>query len=271
MPCLVILILCLAQVQSAPPPQGPVTAVSPVKGSIEMVNGHRIVNLWGTHYDMGYAHGYLLGDEIMQMLEDYGLGVLTTPTDYQTVLLPMVQYAFYAKPEYMQELRGMFRGMKDSGTDLFIEDLGRDLILDDLLTMNLIPDLSRYGCSAVFGWGDATAADPVLAGGSAMARDLDWGQDPTGLLNTHGVIFVFQAADPEQRAQLRAVLGHRGATDAQIERTRTLLKELGGIEQTRALAHEYVEEALRDLDGVPSSTYKDLLCKWAEFVIERRF
>ena len=85
------------------------------------------------------------------------------------------------------------------------------------------------------------------------------------------VLYAFQAADPEQRAQLKAVLGHRGATDVQIEHTKALLEELGGIEQTRALAHEYVEEALHDLDGVPSSTYKDLLCKWAEFVIERRF
>ncbi len=85
------------------------------------------------------------------------------------------------------------------------------------------------------------------------------------------VLYAFQAADSGQQAQLKSVLGHRGATDVQIERTKTLLKELGGIDRTRALAHQYVEEALRDLDGVPSSTYKDLLCKWAEFVIERRF
>ena len=85
------------------------------------------------------------------------------------------------------------------------------------------------------------------------------------------VLYAFQAANPEQRAQLKSVLGHRGATDVQIEQTKTLLKELGGIERTRALAHQYVEEALRDLDEVPPSSYRDLLCKWAEFVIERTF
>jgi len=85
------------------------------------------------------------------------------------------------------------------------------------------------------------------------------------------VLYAFQSADPEQRAQLKAVLGHRGARDAEIERTKALLEELGGIERTRALAQEYVKEALRDLDGVPSSLYRDLLCGWAEFVIERRF
>jgi len=84
-------------------------------------------------------------------------------------------------------------------------------------------------------------------------------------------LYAFQSADPAQRARLKAVLGRRGATDAEIEGTKALLEELGGIEQTRALAHEYVEEALRDLDGVPPSLYKDLLCRWAEFVIERRF
>jgi geranylgeranyl diphosphate synthase type I len=85
------------------------------------------------------------------------------------------------------------------------------------------------------------------------------------------VLYAFQAADPEQKAQLKAVLGHRGATDAEIERTKALLGELGGIERSSALAHEYVEEALRDLDGMPASSYRDLLGKWAKFVIERNF
>jgi geranylgeranyl diphosphate synthase type I len=85
------------------------------------------------------------------------------------------------------------------------------------------------------------------------------------------VLYAFQAADPEQKAQLKAVLGHRGATDAEIERTKALLGELGGIERTSALAHEYVEDALRDLDGMPTSSYRDLLGKWAKFVIERNF
>ncbi len=85
------------------------------------------------------------------------------------------------------------------------------------------------------------------------------------------VLYAFQAADPEQKAQLKAVLGHRGATDVQIERTKALLEELGGIERTSVLAHEYVEEALHDLDGMPPSSCRDLLEKWAAFVIERNF
>ncbi|MFH1008425.1 MAG: polyprenyl synthetase family protein [Candidatus Latescibacterota bacterium] len=85
------------------------------------------------------------------------------------------------------------------------------------------------------------------------------------------VLYAFQAANPSQRQQLTAVLGERGATDGEIERTRNLLIELGGIEQTQALAHEYVAAGLRDLETVPASSCRDLLCKWAEFVIERRF
>jgi hypothetical protein len=80
-----------------------------------------------------------------------------------------------------------------------VNALGRDLTETDLLMMNLIPDLSRYGCSAAFGWGGATANDPTLAGGSAMVRDLDWGYDPTGLLNTRGVIMVFHPSSSTER------------------------------------------------------------------------
>jgi len=173
-----------------------------LKGSIEHINGHRIVNLWGSHYEMGYAHGFLLGPEIMALVENYGLGVVTSPYLYESYLLPLVRYAFFLKPEYRQELQGIVSGMKARGTDIFIDDLGRDITVDDLWTMNLIPDLSRYGCSVVFAWGDATSQDPVLASGSCMVRDLDWGYDPSGLLYSSAVIFAFQSAKPGEKGFL---------------------------------------------------------------------
>jgi len=170
-----------------------------VNGKIIHMEGHRILNLWGTHYEMGFAHGYLMGDEIMEMIEEYGLGSLIPPYWYQAVLLPLIQTSFELNNEYRLELRGMYRGMQKAGTDIYIEDLGRNLILDDLYAINLIPDISRYGCSAAFGWGAATANDPVLSGGSVMVRDLDWGNDPTGLLNTRGTIMVFQSSSPGEK------------------------------------------------------------------------
>ncbi len=37
-----------------------------VNGSIEYIGDIRILNLWGTWPEMGYAHGYLLGPDIVR-------------------------------------------------------------------------------------------------------------------------------------------------------------------------------------------------------------
>ena len=47
-----------------------------VKGELTSIEGKPVLRVWGTHYEMGYAHGYLLAPEIVAMLEDYMLGRL---------------------------------------------------------------------------------------------------------------------------------------------------------------------------------------------------
>lgn len=198
----IALVLAFGQVTV---PAGPVDLHAPpvqhpaVNGSIEFKENQRIVNLWGTHYEMGYAHGMLLGDEIMELVEEYGLQVMIDPALYGSVVLPLVQYAYTVDARFDEELDGMLDGMTDSGTDLFVDLLGRDLTWWDLFAVNLCADLGQLACSATFGWGTATAADPTLAGGSALVRDLDWGLDPTGFLNTQAVIITFDSSLPDEK------------------------------------------------------------------------
>ncbi|MFH2003008.1 MAG: hypothetical protein ABIK28_25300, partial [Planctomycetota bacterium] len=118
---LLFLLVSLGQMQYNPDRPAVAPVESFVKGSIEEVNGHRIVNLWGSHYDMGFAHGYLLGDEIMDLVEQYGLGVITSPSLYQNYLLPMVTYAFALNEDYNDELTGMLAGMRAGNADLYID------------------------------------------------------------------------------------------------------------------------------------------------------
>lgn len=193
---LLIILLSLSQITFDPerPVQKP-----RINGSIEYADGHRIVNVWGSHYEMGYAHGYLLGPQIMMLVEEYGLNVITNAYYYENYLLTMVTYAFTCRQEYTEELQGMYEGMQARGADMYLDALDRDLTRDDLFAMNLIPDISRYGCSVAFGWGDATADDPELQGGSVMVRDLDWGHDPSGLLYTQGILLVCQSDSPDEK------------------------------------------------------------------------
>ncbi len=196
-----VLLVALVLGQSGTLEKPPLVDQSPVKikGSIEFKENQRIVNLWGTHYEMGYAHGRLLGREIMELIEGYGLAVSMDPYIYATQILPLVQFAFVVPTTFDEELEGMYDGVVESGTDIHIDVLGRDLIKDDLLVMNLIADLGQLDCSVTFGWGWATALAPELAGGSAFVRNLDWGDDPTGYLFTRSIVLAFHSSLPDER------------------------------------------------------------------------
>lgn len=50
-----------------------VVQAQPVKGELTTINGKRVLRVWGSHYDMGYAHGYLLEDKIVELLEKINL------------------------------------------------------------------------------------------------------------------------------------------------------------------------------------------------------
>ena len=44
-----------------------------VNGSVEMIGEIRILNVWGSWEEMGYAYGYLLGPDIVEVYEGYFL------------------------------------------------------------------------------------------------------------------------------------------------------------------------------------------------------
>jgi len=85
------------------------------------------------------------------------------------------------------------------------------------------------------------------------------------------VCHAFRLADPAQQAILNRVLGNRRATETQTAEVVGLLRSLGGIEHTRALAGRYVEQAIPCLDPLPPSASKDLLLAWAKFMVDRTF
>lgn len=85
------------------------------------------------------------------------------------------------------------------------------------------------------------------------------------------VYYALKNASERQKAKLLSILGDERAAEEEVGQAISLLRELGGIEQTRDLARSYVREALIYLDGIPSSRYKELLSIWADYMIEREF
>ena len=47
-----------------------------VQGDTLAIDGKKVLKIWGTHYERGYAHGYLMGTEIKQIFDAYIIGYI---------------------------------------------------------------------------------------------------------------------------------------------------------------------------------------------------
>jgi len=143
-----------------------------VNGYLHEVDGQRVMHVWGTHYEMGYAHGYLIGEDIVTAMHEYILRLLP-PRLYELVhgLAPVL---FGYPEDYRLEAQGIMDGLRAAGADPLVAPLGREMDVNDLLLCNAVADIGAMACSSQLAWGAATADDPRLAGETAVVRNLDW-------------------------------------------------------------------------------------------------
>ena len=170
-----------------------------ISGELQVMQGKRVLRLWGSHYDMGYAHGYLLAEEIVALLEGYMLGMLYDVENYWRTLL-LVETGVKMPAAYRREIRGMHQGMLDAlGEDgLYSELLQREFGPADLIAWNMAPEIFRLSfsdieradeprySSSIAGWGDKTADGSLI-----IARDLDFGA-PGDLLDRSSLLIAYQ-------------------------------------------------------------------------------
>lgn len=155
-----------------------------VNGDLQQIGNQKILQVWGSHYERGYAQGYLLSPQIMEVFNDlYWTMFCYSSTDFYNQLLTYYQQHFTTPERMYWEVQGMAEGMAASGQSLYHPGLGRDLGLDDLLLLNTMHDMIAlgakpaskpgFGCASLSSWGVATAADSILASGSVITRFLD--------------------------------------------------------------------------------------------------
>lgn len=166
-----------------------------INGSIELIGEIRILNLWGSWEEMGYAYGYLLGPELKGFYEGYfvefagGIGNVNIARSYFN------EY-FDVPTEFSDYASGIITGFADT-VSLYSSIYSRDIDVLDLYIISSTPDLSalvdfqQIFCSSVSAWGNATLNDPLLSGSPAISRNLDYYVDyaesilESGLLVTH--------------------------------------------------------------------------------------
>ena len=177
-----------------------------VNGDTTTIDGKKILKVWGTHYERGYAQGFLMGVQIKRMFDEYVIAyIFQNNIIMYNSALGFYNTFFSVEEKYEQEVSGMFAGMVDAGISLYNTALNRELNVTDGLMVCALGDLSgmvslgiqgNYQCSTLSSWGSSTAGDPELNGGLVVTRNFDWDMHPT-LLENHLLTVNFPAETDE--------------------------------------------------------------------------
>lgn len=143
-----------------------------------------VVKVWGSHYERGFAYGYLCAAHIKSIYEGYYMQYYG---DYLDLAHDVVAGGQYLSIDsvYFEEARGVMAGMDSA--DIVVDSMDYiDLIVGNCL-LDLMNALNKegstgMGCSSLMSWGSATLGMD-LNGHSAITRHLDWQNDPELVAN----------------------------------------------------------------------------------------
>ena len=167
-----------------------------VQGSLSQMDGKWIMHVWGSHSQRGYAHGYLLGQPVRQIIRGYmfQLVAMGSPATYNQLISFYLNH-FNVEAKYQQEAQGILDGMQAAGTDIYFTEMERNFIKEDILLFNCLYDLYYYtgsvlgnpnlqvNCATLASWQSTTQADSLLNGNLVISRLMDWNQDATLIAN----------------------------------------------------------------------------------------
>lgn len=171
-------------------------------GSIEYIGDVRVLNLWGTWSEMGYAHGYLLGPDIATVFHDYFLEMVGGPGTFENARLFYLAH-FDTPSDLSQYAQGILSGIADT-VSIYSDRLGRDLDYIDICVVTAIPDIvSLKGdldllCSSVSSWGAGTETDSLLNGAPAISRNLDYYVDTGSSILDNSILITFDPASGQE-------------------------------------------------------------------------
>jgi hypothetical protein len=213
-----------------------------VNGVMQEMNGQRIVHVWGTNYEMGYAHGYLLNDEILEIMDLYSFPQSESEIAEYDWKLQFVADTFEFKQELLDEEQGIYDGMIDAGVSPFVEILGRDFTIEDLKLLTATRDLAGLLCTTLIAWADSTQTDPDVAGQLIAGHNTDfryYTKDPYRA-GEHSFLMAFEPSDPNhQRFVSITFPGFLGIVTGMNETGLSLATNRGAV---------YIETADMDLD-----------------------
>ena len=214
-----------------------------VNGHLSQTGNKYILHVWGSHQERGYAHGYLMASNIMNMFSDYFFTyVCGSSVANYNYYQQYHQMHFNADTRFVNEAQGILDGMIASGISVYHNGLQRNLNVNDILFVNAIVDISGYqqgkdlelGCSSLSSWGQSTIADPFLQGSIVITRLMDWNRNNTLIANP--LLVVHHPSEPDERKWASLTYpGLFGALSAITDNGASAFLNMGNI-------HTYTDE-----------------------------
>lgn len=150
----------------------PDSADPPVRGSRQSLNGVTIVRVWGSPFERGFAHGYLMADEIRSFLINgmFNQARLKSRGAYETIVLHGLLSLMEIEPRFTEEIRGLHQGMlaRLGPKGMHVDWLDRGVSVRDLTVYNCFADFFGLMCSTFTVWGGLSTE------GVLTARNLDY-------------------------------------------------------------------------------------------------
>jgi len=156
-----------------------------------------VIKVWGTHEERGFACGFLLGEQISDMVTGYMLPAFGS---YMTAARQIIIDGedINIDQEYIDESVAVIEGMNAAGNNYadidYIDGLVFNAFLDIVKLLGMSSD--GPGCSSLMSWGDATLGTG-LDGKSVISRHLDWTPHPT-LINNQVMVIHIPSEEDEQ-------------------------------------------------------------------------
>lgn len=85
------------------------------------------------------------------------------------------------------------------------------------------------------------------------------------------VHYALESATDKEKAFILKVLGNPNASPEDIEKTKNLLVDLGGVLKTKELSSIYINKAFSFLGQLQSNPYSELLKLWGRYMVNREF
>ncbi len=136
-------------------------------------NNFFVIRVWGSHDDRGFAQGFLMGDKITDVFQNYVKPQFGNyyPTAKELIVKSTL---FEIDSIYIVEAKSLIEGMNKANLNRLQLDYQDILLANSMLDLqNIMGGNNHTHCSSLMSWGDATAGTD-LDGKSVISRHLDW-------------------------------------------------------------------------------------------------